>query len=71
MTGPQMRALLLEFLDEIEDVTVLRQMAGDEHEPPAKRVVCAEQADGALDDLAAAMAEQVNTAGARELVGAR
>lgn len=65
-----MRALLLKFLDEIEDVTALRRMAGDEHEPPAKRAVCAQQADEAIGDLAAAMAEQVNTAGARELVDA-
>ena len=65
-----MRALLLKFLDEIEDVTALRRMAGDEHEPPAKRTVWAQQADEALGDVAAAMAEAVNAAGARELVEA-
>lgn len=67
MNGPQMRALIERHLDDLADIASLRAMAADENEPPAKRAACAEQANGILDDLAAAMAAQIGT---RELVSA-
>lgn len=67
MTGPQMRALLEEYLGDLLDVAGLRAAAADENEHPAVRAVSAEQADGILDDLAKAMAVEI---GARELVAA-